>query len=73
MSSYTTMTRRAVVRTPFAEDGVWRESLGGSVPLFVFVTDGPIDAPDWMPAGSMKSTTISGPLAIAIQRQGAEA
>lgn len=54
MSAITPLTRFISVRHGFTEQCVWRPALGGYEPLRVAVTDGPLDAPDWMPAGSMQ-------------------
>jgi hypothetical protein len=53
----TNMTRRALVRCDYSQDAVWRPALGESAALYVFVTfECGIDAPDYSPAGSMKSS-----------------
>ena len=53
MSSITALTRvTPCVRTGFAEQCIWRDTLGGAEPLRVAVTDGPLDAPQHSPAGS---------------------
>lgn len=46
---------RVQVRGGFTEESIWRDVLGDSEPLPLFVTFGPLDAPDTMPAGSMRS------------------
>lgn len=51
MSIFTTLTRTALVRPDFSEEAIYRAVL--SVPLHVYAIDGPLDAPEWMPAGSM--------------------
>lgn len=66
MSGIHDMTRRVLVRQDYAEESIYRRALPRE-PLFVFVIDGPIDAPDWMPAGSFTSTK-QGPRATTIQR-----
>ena len=50
-----TDAKRVQVRRGFTEENVWREALGGAEPLLCFVTYGPLDAPDNMPAGSHRS------------------
>lgn len=46
--------RRALVRRGYSEDDDWRSALPRE-PLHMFVTvGGPLDAPEVMPAGSMK-------------------
>jgi hypothetical protein len=52
MSSITNLTRVAIVGRGFSEECVWRMGLGEKAPLHVAVTEGPLDAPMWMPAGS---------------------
>lgn len=54
MCAFSALTRYAQARRGFAEEDIWRDALGGPEPLRVFVTDGPIDAPDWIPAGSTR-------------------
>ena len=55
MSAITGLTRFAMVRPGFTEQCEWRDALGNAEPLRVAVCGGPLDAPDWMPAGSMQS------------------
>ena len=50
-----TSSGRVQVRRGFTEESIWREALGGSEALLCFVTYGPLDAPEQMPAGSMRS------------------
>ncbi len=50
--TYTLRTRVAMVRYGFTQQCDWRDALGGAEPLRVAVIDGPIDAPEWLPAGS---------------------
>ena len=52
MSSYTDMTRVALVQCAYSEQAVWRTPDNGREWLRPFVTDGPLDAPSWMPSGS---------------------
>ena len=64
--SYTEHTRYAAVRGAFSEFAVWHEVLqdwrrGLNVPLRVAVIEGPLDAPEWMPAGSMHNRINRGP------------
>lgn len=47
---------RAVVRHDFAECATYRPALPGCVPLFALSIDGPLDAPENMPAGSMRAS-----------------
>lgn len=54
MSTYSNMTRTALVRAGYTECDTYRDALGGAEPLRCFVTDGPLDAPGWMPAGSTR-------------------
>lgn len=61
---YTRMTRCASVRRGFAEVDVWGDALqrnGVNVPVRVAVIDGPMDAPEIMPAGGMYSNSKRGP------------
>lgn len=44
--------RRVGVRPEYADEAVWRDALGRSAPLFVWSTDGGLDARDYSPAGS---------------------
>jgi hypothetical protein len=60
MSGFSTLTRAAHVRRGFSEECEWRAALGERAPLHVFVTSGPIDAPDYIPAGSTHGGTIGG-------------
>ena len=46
---------RVQVRRGFREEDIWRDALGGSEPLLCFVTYGPLDAVEQMPAGAMRS------------------
>lgn len=47
----------AIVRQGYTEQDVWREVLGQSEPLHCFsIVGGIIDAPNVIPAGSMKSS-----------------
>ena len=59
--------KRVHVRQGFTEESIWRDALGGAEPLLVFVTYGPLDAPDHMPAGSLRSTNY-GPHIATVQR-----
>ena len=54
MSAFSNFTRYALVRRGFTEECLWREALGGNEPLRVSVTDGPMDAPNWISAGSVR-------------------
>lgn len=45
------MTRTAQVRRSFSQEAEWRPALTGHIPLLVFSTPGPIDAPERVPAG----------------------
>ena len=63
---YGELTRYASVRHGFTQYDEWHAALqdwrrGVNVPLRVAVTDGPLDAPEWMPAGCSYSTTKRGP------------
>lgn len=58
MSAFSDLTRYAQVRAPFTEEGTYRDALGRAEPLRVFVADGPLDAPEWMPAGAMRSIPL---------------
>lgn len=69
---YTELTRYASVRGAFSELGTWAPVLqdwrrGVNVPLRVAVIEGPLDAPEWMPAGSMQSRT-RGPVRSIVAR-----
>lgn len=48
-------TQRTIVREGFTEQDTWRKALGDSEPLLAFASYGPLDAPDTMPAGSVRS------------------
>jgi len=54
----TTESPRVTVRHEYSEESIWRDALGNSEPLLVAVTHGPLDAPQWMPGGSMSSHRI---------------
>lgn len=41
------------LRPEFSEESTWRSALGDSAPLLVCADWGPIDAPQFLPAGSM--------------------
>lgn len=56
MSALSQHTRYASVRSDFTEEAIYREALGRTEPLRVAVIDGPLDAPEWIPAGGTKST-----------------
>jgi hypothetical protein len=60
MSSFSDLTRYAQARRGFSEECDWRDALGEREPLRVFVTSGPLDAPEWMPAGSMAKGRAAG-------------
>lgn len=52
----TVLTRYAMVRCAYSQDGVWREALGDKASLRPFVTfECGLDAPEWIPAGSAKA------------------
>lgn len=46
---------RVLVRYGFSDENIWRDALGNTAQLFVCSIDGPLDAPEHMPAGAMKS------------------
>jgi hypothetical protein len=69
MSTYTRMTRTAMVLCSHSEESTYRDAMGGAEPLRVFVVDGPIDAPEWHPAGGMRSSK-NGPIARETMRNG---
>lgn len=52
---------RSLVRSEFSEEATWRDVLGDSELLLCFATFGAIDAPEYSPAGSMRSSNF-GPL-----------
>ena len=55
-------------RDGFTDQDVWRAALGDAEPLRPFAsTDGPIDAPEWLPAGAMRANPY-GPQALAVNR-----
>lgn len=54
-----TYTPRILVRDGFTEQDTWRKALGDSAPLLAFASYGPIDAPEVMPAGGMRSNILS--------------
>lgn len=56
MSIYTDQTRRAVVRWEYSDCSTYRRALGGLEPLLALATDGPLDAPEYVPAGSQYSS-----------------
>lgn len=49
-------SRLVAVRDGFDEESIWRRALGGSEPLLVQSTDGPIDAPEHIPTGGHRLT-----------------
>ena len=51
--------QRTIVRDGFTEQDTWRKALGDSAPLLAFASFGPLDAPDVMPAGGMRSGSLS--------------
>jgi len=53
--TYTFSTRVAGVRRGYTQECDWRDALGGAEPLRVAVIDGPMDAPEWLPAGSTRA------------------
>lgn len=55
----TRYTQRTIVRDGFTEQDTWRKALGDSEPLLAFASFGPLDAPDTMPAGGMRSGSLS--------------
>lgn len=46
------MGPRAVVRSGFSQCDVWREAVGQETPLLMFATEGSLDAPQQIHAGS---------------------
>ena len=57
-----------LAREGFADQDIWRASLGDAEPLRPFAsTDGPIDAPEWVPAGAMCATSY-GPQSRTVNR-----
>ena len=52
-------TQRTIVRDGFTEQDTWRKALGDSAPLLACASYGPLDAPDVMPAGGMRSGGLS--------------
>jgi hypothetical protein len=63
MSALSRHTCYASVRSAFAEEAVYREALGRAEPLRVAVIDGPLDAPEWIPAGGTKGANSHGAVA----------
>jgi hypothetical protein len=60
LDSYAT-PKYAIVRQGYTEQDIWRDALGNSEPLHCFsVVGGIIDAPNVIPAGSMKSSQYGG-------------
>lgn len=51
----TVWTKRVLVRPEYSDESVWRETLGFHTSLYPFSTDGPLDAPDWIPKGGLLS------------------
>lgn len=56
MSIYTHLTRRVAVRWEFADCQTYRSALGDAEPLLALATDGPIDAPEYLPGGGYWSS-----------------
>lgn len=56
MSAFSPLTRYALVHASHAECETWRAALGPAEPLRAAVIDGPLDAPQWLPAGAMQAT-----------------
>jgi hypothetical protein len=54
MHAYSEQTRLALTRREYSQEAVWRDT--GNFALHVFVIDGPIDAPEYSPAGGMRAT-----------------
>jgi len=53
----TILTKVSLVRAGFTDESVWRAALGNAEPLRCFAASiDSLDAPDWMPAGGMRST-----------------
>ena len=64
----THLTHVVLVRDGFTEIDTWRGALGTFVPLHACsMVGGFLDAPEWLPAGAMRST-IYGPTGIAASR-----
>ena len=64
----THLTRVVRVREGFAEQDIWRASLGDAEPLLLFASaDGPLDAPEWIPTGAMRASSY-GPQSLAVNR-----
>ena len=64
---YSSLTRLAVVRASHSEQSVWRSALGDQASLHVWSADGPLDVPQHLPAGGMRSTP-QGPQKLTSQR-----
>lgn len=62
--------RRILVRAAFSEEAVWRKALGPAEPLLIFAAYGPLDAPEYVPAGAMVSRQL-GPCAALVSREAA--
>jgi hypothetical protein len=67
-SNFGPAARRVNVRKDYSAESVWRSVL--SEPLHVASIDGPLDAPDNMPAGAMRSTASATPQQAVVVREG---
>lgn len=48
------------VRPEFTEEKTWREALGPDAPLLCYSDEIPtLDAPEWIPAGSMRASNYT--------------
>ena len=56
MSIYTALTRRALVRWQYSDDATLRQAMGNAEELLAFACSGPIDAPEFVPAGGSQSS-----------------
>lgn len=55
-----------LVRPGFTQEAIWRDALGNSAPLLIAADTGEcLDAPEYVPAGSMVSSRIAGYKAFA--------
>lgn len=56
MDAYSGQTRLASTRVEYSQEAVWRNT--GNFALHVFVTDGPIDAPEYFPSGCIFNVSL---------------
>lgn len=59
---------RVLVREPYSDHRVWRDTFGPTTFLHSWSCDGSLDAREWIPAGSTFSTHQGGPRASIVVR-----